>query len=148
MFNTVPRSDSQYTTSVYNLITDPKNKLDRTIIFGSPNKSDISPKVLRVTQIGLGADRLKQSDDPETKAWLKFLTAPSENLTSLSNIPAIFASAYPALIKPKHIVYTNTSKLEVAQIMIKYFASERYPLATMVKQTSLSLTEINPIIKS
>jgi hypothetical protein len=151
-FNTAPKSDSNHPTSVYNVVTDPTSKLDRTIIFGSQDTSNVSAKNLRVTQVGLGAERLRKSTDPETQAWLEFLTKSHTSLTSPTNIPAVVASAYPALKMQNrngshaHPVL-SPYKREVVEIMIGFFKSEGFSLATMVKQTGLSKDQILKIIQ-
>lgn len=152
-FHTVPRSDSNQQVCVYNLVTNPKNKLDRTIIFGSQDTQDKSPKILRVTQVGLGANRLKRSTDPVTKAWLEFLTTQHTSLMPPENIPAIVASAYPALKVQSKNVRNNQApisrdKLEKAKIMIDFFKSQGFPFANIVKQTGLSRSKILSIIKT
>ncbi len=159
MVNTTPKSDTGQSSIVYNLITDPRNKIDRSFMFTSARKI-VNPSVVYVTQMGLGADCLQQSSDPETKAWVNFLTSAHKQTDIPTNTPDNVAAAYTAIelshwpteVQAHYHTSLNQkiplTSMELEQLVgiIDYCLDQSYPLATMVKYTGLSAEEIIRIV--
>jgi hypothetical protein len=164
-FNTAPRADlpSKDNVFVHNLILDPNCLIDRTVLFSRPKrKDDTGPYILGVSQIGLGADRLQTSTDPETKACLRFLTQPKSNHGFYEHIPDSVAADYKILglslwspganDTPQNTLLPQKplTEQELADItaIIGFCLTKEYPIATMLKYTGLPLATITNILTS
>lgn len=162
-FNKAPRSDSfrGLNTFAYNLTTNPNCKLDRTIVFSHHEGEAVRlPSILAVTQMGLGSDRLQSSKDPETKAWIEFLTKAHLKQDIPAQTPDNVAAAYKMIeLKSwsdesyKHYsdILTPQKPLtqkELEEIIgiIDFCLVKQYPPATMVKYSGLSVEEIIRIV--
>lgn len=157
-FDGAPNSDAKSSTVVYNLITDIKNETHRTIAFNCPHQGkEDTFSILCVTQVGLGA--LQQSDSPETKAWVEFLTRAHLHADIPSKTPDIVAEAKAIDLlswRPEERKYyfqslsrdqQLTSKdLDEMLVVIEFCLEKGYPISTMAKYTGLSLEEITKIV--
>jgi hypothetical protein len=157
--HSTPSSDTDHDTFVYNLVMDPHSKLDRTIVFDSQEPTH-TPTIKRVTQLGLGSDRLQNSTDPETKAWIEFLTHAHLKDDIPAKTPDSVAQAYTMIdltawspktqkryldtLSPQKPL--NQKELETIIGIIDFCLEKGYPLANMVKYTGLCPDVITTII--
>lgn len=160
MFHTSPSSDTGHDAFVYNLVMDPDCKLDRTIVFDS-QATLRSDRIISVTQMGLGSDRLQSTKDQETKAWIEFLTKAHLKQDIPPKTPDDIAAAYRILeLKSwsgeSYTHYSDTltrqkpltqDELEEIIGIIDFCCLKQYPLATMVKYTGLPSEDIIRILR-
>ena len=154
-----PSSDASHNTFIYNLITDLECDSDRILVFNNQNHTH-TQKIIRVVQMGLGSDRLQNSKDPETKAWLEFLTQAHLMQDIPRQTPDNVAIAYSALdlnhwsaeatayYYNSLIPHSPLTQKELTDIIaiIDLCLDKNYPIANMVKYTGLCPTEIKTLI--
>ncbi|MDP3640847.1 MAG: hypothetical protein Q8R43_00200, partial [Alphaproteobacteria bacterium] len=154
-----PSSETENHTVIFNLIINKEDDRDRILLLNPQTKPD-TPLIIGVFQLGLGADRLQNSKDPETKAWIEFLTQAHLKKDIPAYTPDSVAAAYgtldlhhwPEALKTQYydslLPQKPLTQKELGDVIaiICFCLDRSYPLATMVKYTGLCPEVIKNIL--